>query len=736
MRTFFAICLAAVSLAAQNLIKNGNFAERKANGKPADWVVWPSKMPEGASLELDTTMSASAGCSVRIMQTKTDMYSRVEQVVPCKPHTNYIAFFKSMGKEINSPHGGVVRMYIGPHGSLDKQLISFGPAFDYYQLERPANWSYPWKRYESKVFNSGDSEAFGVCVYLNRSSGIVWIDDVELFEYTPELRKEVEAGIGRRQLMIDLECMRANAQGQEKVLKKLDDFAVRIAKWHPENRSAPLEGMPYYELHRELIAVNADILQRRYPGRGLVVSEAAPLHPGAHLKVELPPLRETIEVLGLRGELEPFALDFTNCKSVEKEVTLLPPENLTMELRIATAVELDEGKSVDDALVLLRPDEKGQIRFRVPGGMTRQLYCAVHLPDQAGTFPAQLKWHSGNEAGSVKLLTTASQAVMPAMASIHSFGYLCHNHGSFWRRGEVSKAILSRMHQNAEMISHVTTLRGVFDDAGIIQPEKMNWREVDKTLAILQPGSLLIFNVLLTHNPYMTLFIGKNGGQEIIPFSPEWESRVTQYMKAVIAGFKERGLGYDRFVFCLKDEPTASELVKMEKMAAVIRKTDPQVRIYNDFNSVLKLADVRKLASFVDIISPHKNRLSPDYFEIFRGKEVWCYWVQNKGVPGYLLKDFFLELKQKDVRAFSYWCMAGNGNPWTATRQSYSVIFPGDEQEWIPSKRSEGIREGIEDYTLLTLLEQQDSAYYQRIMETISPENWKSLRKEILGRLK
>lgn len=112
MRTFIAVCLVAVSLSAQNLIKNGNFAERTANGKPADWVMWPRKMPEGASLELDTTMSASAGCSVRIIHTKTDMYSRVEQVVPCKPHTNYIAYFKSMGKEINSPHGGVVRMYI------------------------------------------------------------------------------------------------------------------------------------------------------------------------------------------------------------------------------------------------------------------------------------------------------------------------------------------------------------------------------------------------------------------------------------------------------------------------------------------------------------------------------------------------------------------------------------------------------------------------------------------------
>ena len=234
----------------------------------------------------------------------------------------------------------------------------------------------------------------------------------------------------------------------------------------------------------------------------------------------------------------------------------------------------------------------------------------------------------------------------------------------------------------------------------------------------------------------MTLFLDKNGEQEIIPFSPEWESRAGQYLKTVIAGFKERGLGYDRFVFCLKDEPTPRELVNMEKMATVIKKIDTQVHIYNNCNSVLSLADIRKLASFVDIISPHRNLLTPDYLDAYKGKEVWCYWVQNKSVPGYQLRDFFLELKQKDVRAFSYWCMADNGNPWYSAKQSYSILFPGDDKEWIPSKRSEGIREGIENYTLLTLLEQQDASYYQTIKNTITPDNWKKIRKEILRRLK
>ncbi len=735
MRAFVVICLLAVSLSAQNLIKNGNFAKRTADGKPADWVVWPPKLANGASVELDTTMSASAGCSVRIMHNRIDMYSRVEQVVPCKPHTEYIAYFKSMGKEINSPHGGVVRMFIGSHGTLDRALTTFGPAFEYYKLERPANWNYPWKRYESNVFSSGDSDAFGICLYLNNASGIAWIDDVELYEYTPELRKEVEAGVGRKQLMIDLERLRTYANGQDDILKKLDDFAERIAKWYPEPRSAVLDGMPFYSLHRELIALNAEILQRRYPERGIVVSQQLPLRAGSHLMDVLKPLPEAIEVAGLRGELEPFALAFTNCRKAETEVELLPPENLAMELRIATAVELEDGRSTDDALVLLRPDEKGRLRFKVPAGMTRQLYCAVRLQEKAGTVESHLSWKAGNETGGVKLLATASKASMPDIVPIRSFSYLCHNLTPFCRREEASKAILKRMHQNAEMIFHVTSLQGVFDEKGVIQPDKMNWSDVDRTLAVLPSDGLLVFNVLLSHDPYMTIFLGKSNGEAIVPFSNEWESRAEQYLKTVIAGFRERGLGYDRFVFCLQDEPTARQLARMERMAAFCRKIAPQVRIYNNCNSVLTLADIRKLVSFVDIISPHCNQLSPEFLDAFKGKEIWCYWVQSKSVAGFQLRDFFLELKQKDVRAFSYWCMFDRTDPWYSAKQSYGVIFPGDEGEWIPSKRSEGIREGIEDYTLLYLLEQQDSAYYISIKGSITPDKWPSLRKEILGRL-
>ena len=86
------------------------------------------------------------------------------------------------------------------------------------------------------------------------------------------------------------------------------------------------------------------------------------------------------------------------------------------------------------------------------------------------------------------------------------------------------------------------------------------------------------------------------------------------------------------------------------------------------------------------------------------------------------------------MRAFSYWCAYDTGDTWSAVKQSYSVLFKGDD-EWIYSKRSEGIREGIEDYTLLKMVEDKDPAFYNAVINTITPENRSEMRKKILEKL-
>ena len=736
---FITSFFAATLIFGQNLIKNGNFAKLNEDGSVADWIIWPSPLPKGATIEPDTTTSASAGRSIRIAHANDSFYSRVEQVVPCKPHTNYIAFFKSRGENMNAPHGGVVKMYIGGHGNLDRALTAFGPAFDYYKLNYPKDWRYPWTKYESKVFSSGDSDSFGVCVYLHQTSGIAWIDDVELYEYTPELGKILEANYARKQLLIDLEAMRGFAAGDADVSRELDAFESRISKWMPDKHSANIEGIPFYPLHRELIAVNAKILQKRQPGRGMIVTESAPLARVSHLQSEFPAFNGVVELAGLRGERESFGLCFTNCKSEEAEITLEYSGAALFEARQVTAVEAENSVSYDDALVLLRTDADGRINFKVPAGMTRQLFCCVTFTDTPDRSDALLRWSGQSEKGEIRIEMEASAARLPEKLPIWTFSY--HDSGTIFKKSGLPKirATLERMHENAFMFAHVAELRPFFDENGVIETDKMNWKWMDEAFSRMPAkDNFFLFIVDLHVEPYLTLFLGKDKGETITAYSPEWEKRTSQYLKVIIDAFKKRGIGYDRFAFSFWDEPSDNSVDKMQKAVLFLRKLDPNVRIYNNFNSSLTENGLKRLLGMVDVVSPHVTNMTPETMALLKDsqKEIWCYWVQNKGTVGDELREFFWKLREMDVNAFSYWCLSDNSDTWSWKKQSYSVIFTGDEKEWIPSKRSEGIREGIEDYALLTLLKEQEAGEYAQIISRCGKEPWKQLRREIIHKLK
>ncbi|MBE6402330.1 MAG: hypothetical protein IKD10_01845 [Lentisphaeria bacterium] len=724
---------------AENLIKNGDFSEVDANGVPKHWSFYPAKMPAGASAVVDSTFATSGGTSVRFQNTELWHYTRIDQVVKVKPNTDYIAFFKSKGENITSPNGGMVRMYIGHNGNLDRPTKQFGPFFDYVKLGRPENWSYKWKKYESGVFNSGKNTAFGICLFLMRGKGTAWVDEVELYEYTPELRKEIEAGHARTLLKRDVEKLKANAKGDKEMLKKINAAEQRLGKWYPEVRTNKRSGFPFYKFQEELFALNAEILQRNHPGKTmLLTADSDAIKPYDHLPAKVKPFSGKVELSGVGNDIESFALNFTNTSKDLSVVTLVSDKKINLEIRKTTAVASDLNKAFDDALMPVVLTRDGKYRFAVPGGMTVQIYCTVFFPEKAGKTLSTLKWSTLRDSGSVDIVQNVIKAAFPEIMPIWSFSYLYRSRGIMHRHADATAKFLKRMHQNAHMLFHVTEFRPVFDENGKIQPGKMRWDVLDKDRnGLMLKGGMLIINCLYFHEPYLSVFLGKNkDGSSIKPFSPEWESRAGQYIKATVEGLKKRGVGYDRFVFFLRDEPMSNALPGMEKMAHFIRKVDPQIKISNNSNNLLNHKEIRRLAGFLDIQAPHIDYLTPEVMQILHDakNEVWTYWVQNKSIPGSQLRDVFMKLKKQNIRAFSYWCAYDPGDIWDAAKQSYSVIFRNDD-EWSPSKRAEGIREGIEDYTLLKMLEDKDPASYKEIINSITPENRPAMRKKILEKL-
>ena len=101
------------------------------------------------------------------------------------------------------------------------------------------------------------------------------------------------------------------------------------------------------------------------------------------------------------------------------------------------------------------------------------------------------------------------------------------------------------------------------------------------------------------------------------------------------------------------------------------------------------------------------------------------------------MRDNFVFFRQENVKGFSYWCFYDSHPRWQPTGgQSYAIFYDAHDGSWQPSKRSEGIREGVELYALLTVLKEQSPEKYQEIMKNADKTSGTKLRREVMKFIK
>ena len=318
------------------------------------------------------------------------------------------------------------------------------------------------------------------------------------------------------------------------------------------------------------------------------------------------------------------------------------------------------------------------------------------------------------------------------------FGYAYPDRFNLMKHIDKTRKFRNEMHNNLAHPYQFSAPLPVFDKDNNFLPEKMDWKKMDLQLSMTKaPQHVLI--VLAVHSPVHTkLSIGTDRGKPIALHSPEWNRRITLWLQAMVKGFAERGIGYDRFGVILLDEPSEEKMPYLKKLSDVVRKADPKIRIYNNFNSNIPSKRLSEFISMFDIISPHITEMTPQNMAILKksGKEIWAYHVQNRSYPPEQMRDIFYKLRKENIKGFSYWCFYDNNPDWTpAGEQCYSVVYRGDADEWIPSKRSEAIREGMEIYTFLTLLKEKNPAVYSNICKKIGKISHAELRETALNNL-
>jgi hypothetical protein len=212
--------------------------------------------------------------------------------------------------------------------------------------------------------------------------------------------------------------------------------------------------------------------------------------------------------------------------------------------------------------------------------------------------------------------------------------------------------------------------------------------------------------------------------------SEEQRQFLSQYLPALCTHLKEKGW-FDNYIQHLCDEPIAINAESYNKLASYVREYAPGMRI-------IDATMCTEVAGAVDIWVPQPTELEQksDFFaqRKQKGEEIWFYTClaprgkyMNRFLDFPLLKtrllhwaNFKYDLKGYLHWGFNYW----RGDPFTDLQSDW--LPPGDSHIVYPSPtgllssiRLEALRDGVEDYEMLRLLEKRNPKAARAICDSV-----------------
>jgi len=687
-----AVCMADDA----NLLKNPGFEEVNDQGWADGWDIWPAKLPEAGAVSIDSEVAHEGGRSLRLRHNRATSYTRAQQTIAVEPNTRYLltAWVKAENVELGDGSQGA-RLYVEKSTGDTASRKQYG--------------TFDWKRIRLGPVESGNTTKFSVLCYLHMATGTVWWDDITCVKVTPELEKELAREYIYQRLNTELDVARtaATKAGDEECLATLADIEGRILKAEAPEELDYRAGPPYFPLHAEVFAAMARMNARRLPaGTGLAAWVSDPF--------------ETLPALGLVPEERELAASALMGRE-EREQMTVSLCNLTDE-PLPVQVELGgfEGEHAPKALlreVFHVPGGGGELladplprlesgaSLTLPPGLFKQIWVDISsVGAEAGEYEGVLTLRpAGAPEVEVPLRVRVLPIALPAEKPIITWNYSYQTWPLIKDRWEQASNDLAAHHINAYCWPSAYLPWPEFDEAGKLQP--LDWSKFDAGVVshqnikwlLLWPGFEWEDNLKLR--------------QELEPGSEEWERKFIAWFQAMIAGLKQRGFAYDRVAWYLADEPCSSVRAKAVALGgAAIKKADPNALIVENPYSAAPWSLLKMMQPVVDIWCPELNWAEGEHLQFFQAnsKILWSYQVLGKTEPFARYRLSFWDCWNKGITGQGFWDYADCGgsvwNPRDAKRHDYAVIYDGDPEELIPSKRWEAWREGVEDYTYLWML--------------------------------
>ena len=199
-----------------------------------------------------------------------------------------------------------------------------------------------------------------------------------------------------------------------------------------------------------------------------------------------------------------------------------------------------------------------------------------------------------------------------------------------------------------------------------------------------------------------------------------YKKQADRYLNDLVPHLAAFGIGIDKFALYPIDEPGGSgwkAVNQVVQFGEVVHGINPEIMIYQDGGGELPMFEA--MSKYVNVWSPTIDWVadkSPE-MNIMRTKKkfLWsynCSYASSRPVgPNikninliYEFRTAALLALRNEVTGIGFWCYnLTPDNPWSRIKLEYNLVYPGMTKS-VTSRRWEAVREGIEDFRIITAL--------------------------------
>lgn len=650
--------------------------------------------------------------------------------------------FNTAREEHNVIYPAQIHVFVGPD---QEHLTYFGDMAD-----QAKNLVGP---YQVAKFELGGINAKGRFVLLEvmaPSSRSIFCDEIEVFEGqidsgvvgnlgVDEVRSMLNVlkwdGVEQRLLQKFLENPKTVSNGINKLtarVNKSDQPAWKMAKPvdmslfadRQEIKSLQINSLgasgPTEVVNNLLLLVRADVLRKEYPQKQILVEAINPWGPHTPFAPLTGKPLDQVALLTPAGGHENAAFLVTSlAQEVQKiDITLSNStgESAVLSLYQAPFVRSAALEYVPDPLVptteiTLQPGESRVIFIVAQGLAPSELQSLLNIQGKVVLPP-------------IPVTVTVPHVVLPSKLSLNSVNW-----------GYLSFPLIQY-----RMLQAVEDLQKHHTNIVVVPPSHLQGANQLKTVTLQDFNTLETY--LKYHQGAAKVLLGVGFGtadrKTVLGKSPflssEWKDTFKKWYADAILAAGRAGFVENQIYLYPYDEMAGEQIDDFVRFAQWARQDIPNVKFYATFGeATLKSKQWDKALPYLDIVQSYDEKMLAGRDLV--KTEAWIYDTggNSRSLSPYTYYRLMAwKAFLKGYTGVGFWAYADTGKDttaWNELERDFSVIYDGENQSIVSSRRWEAWRMGIEDYELLKMYAAKKGAAAAKAMAKSVLDNPKDIAK-------